>query len=339
MTMPQDGRSGTDPARPVIVGEVLFDAFPDGRKVLGGAPFNVAWHLSAFGHDPLFVSAVGDDEDGHQIREAMQSWGLDTRGLTTSARYPTGRVVVTHGHDGPEYEIDDVSAWDDLELTGAVRRSIMDGGYRLLVHGSLVLRAGPARGVIEELRNLLPEVVVDINLRQEWWTPDRVRDAIAGCSLLKVNEEELRTVSTLLAPDVPDDAAYNTADNVPDSVPDHVPDNASVVERATLVRDRLDGADVVVTSGQGGALSISDDGVKQIPASEPSRPIVDTVGAGDAFTSVLIAGRLRGWSLAETLPRAAKFAAEICTRQGATSTERSPYESLQEEWGRQDASG
>ena len=67
--------------RPIIFGEVLFDCFPDGSRVLGGAPFNVAWHLQAFGAEPLFVSRVGNDPMGRKIRDAMLQWGMDTSGL------------------------------------------------------------------------------------------------------------------------------------------------------------------------------------------------------------------------------------------------------------------
>ena len=60
--------------RPWIFGEVLFDCFPDGSRVLGGAPFNVAWHLQALGLEPLFLSRVGRDAAGREIRTAMGEW-------------------------------------------------------------------------------------------------------------------------------------------------------------------------------------------------------------------------------------------------------------------------
>ena len=76
---------------PVVFGEVLFDCFPDGKTVLGGAPFNVAWHLQGLGLQPLFVSAVGNDAQGEEVRRTMQSWGMATTGLQTRAAFPTGR--------------------------------------------------------------------------------------------------------------------------------------------------------------------------------------------------------------------------------------------------------
>jgi fructokinase len=80
--------------RPVVVGEVLFDVFPDDDRILGGAPFNVAWHLQAFGLDPLLITRIGDDADGTAVVDAMSSWGMDLSGVQTDAGAPTGEVRV-----------------------------------------------------------------------------------------------------------------------------------------------------------------------------------------------------------------------------------------------------
>ena len=82
--------------RPLIFGEVLFDHFPDGTAVLGGAPFNVAWHLHAFGLRPLMISRIGNDELGGRVQEAMQKWGMDCSGMQIRhCTHPTGTVQVT----------------------------------------------------------------------------------------------------------------------------------------------------------------------------------------------------------------------------------------------------
>ena len=75
--------------RPLVFGEVLFDCFPDGAEVLGGAPFNVAWHLQGFGQEPLFVSRIGDDIRGNQIRAAMSDWGMSLSGLQLDTSHAT----------------------------------------------------------------------------------------------------------------------------------------------------------------------------------------------------------------------------------------------------------
>ncbi len=96
---------GADSLRPLIFGEVLFDCFPDGSRVLGGAPFNGAWHLQAFGHSPLFVSRVGNDEAGQEIRSAMQVWGMDIGGLQLHVSHATGNVAVSLIEGEPHYDI------------------------------------------------------------------------------------------------------------------------------------------------------------------------------------------------------------------------------------------
>ena len=72
----------------VIFGEVLFDDFPDGA-VLGGAPFNVAWHLQAFGMHPVVISRTGNDAQRERIIDNMQRWGMDTIGMQSDPLHPT----------------------------------------------------------------------------------------------------------------------------------------------------------------------------------------------------------------------------------------------------------
>ena len=88
-----------------IFGEVLYDHFPDGQRVLGGAPFNVAWHLQAFGEAPLLLSRVGADPEGESVRRAMRDWGMDDAGLGTDPERPTGRVSVVFEGGEPRYDI------------------------------------------------------------------------------------------------------------------------------------------------------------------------------------------------------------------------------------------
>ena len=80
--------------QPLIFGEVLFDRFPDGSEVLGGAPFNVAWHLQGFGLRPRLISRIGEDRAGRRVVEAMDRWGLDTAGVQRDLRRPTGAVDI-----------------------------------------------------------------------------------------------------------------------------------------------------------------------------------------------------------------------------------------------------
>lgn len=99
----------------VIFGEVLFDCFPDGKRVLGGAPFNVAWHCQAFGMKPLLISRVGNDTPGEEIQQAMADWGMTTAGLQLDLQHPSGVVDVQFVEGEPVYSIVENSAWDFID--------------------------------------------------------------------------------------------------------------------------------------------------------------------------------------------------------------------------------
>ena len=77
-----------------------------------------------------------------------------------------------------------------------------------------------------------------------------------------------------------------------------------------------------MTLGARGAIAI-DAGARPLTAAPPDldAPVVDTVGAGDALSAVLVLGLARGWPLARTLERAVGFAARVCRSRGAVPDE------------------
>ncbi|MEZ5502447.1 MAG: PfkB family carbohydrate kinase [Halioglobus sp.] len=175
----------TDGAALYVFGEVLFDEFPDGNRLLGGAPFNVAWHLQALGESPRLVSRVGDDARGDQVRAAMADWGLDTGFLQTDPRRPTGRVAVTITDGEPAYNIVPDCAYDHIETV-----SLPPGG--LLYHGSLAARADASADTLRQLRAAGPrQVFIDVNLRPPWWRRAAVLQWLQGAHWVKLNSAEL----------------------------------------------------------------------------------------------------------------------------------------------------
>ena len=121
---------------PLIFGEVLFDQFPDGSVVLGGAPFNVAWHLQAFELAPVLVSRVGDDPLGRQIRGALKDWGMSAAGLQLDSIHPTGTVQVSLNNGEPSFDIVKDRAYDFIEATALPPVD----NVSVLYHGSLAWR-------------------------------------------------------------------------------------------------------------------------------------------------------------------------------------------------------
>lgn len=285
--------------RPVVFGEVLWDRFPDGRAVLGGAPFNVAWNLQALGASPRFVSRVGRDELGERIATAMTARGLDTAGLQTDPDHATGTVEVAFSGGEPSYTIATDRAWDHIAPPA-------DGpGGGLLYHGSLAARSPGSRATLASLRPRADAVFVDVNLRDPWWDRATVLDLLAGARWAKLNADEL-------------------AELVPGE-----PDND---RRAARLLADTDLERVIVTLGGDGAAVHGPQGpplVRPVPA---AGTVVDTVGAGDAFSAVALLGLLRGWPWELILDRAQQLAAAVVGLRGATSDDPEFYEPFSTAW-------
>jgi fructokinase len=169
-----------------IFGEVLFDHFPDGKRVLGGAPFNVAWHLQAFGEEPYFISRVGIDREAEEVRTAMRAWGMDVSGLQTDTLHTTGQVRVSIQQDEPSYDIVAPAAYD------AIAADSHGDKCKLLYHGSLALRNVSSRDAMQQLKACSPQTVfVDVNLRAPWWEASQVLEMVRSAQWVKLNSEEL----------------------------------------------------------------------------------------------------------------------------------------------------
>jgi len=264
-----------------IFGEVLFDHFPDGRRVLGGAPFNVAWHLRAFGEDPRLLSRVGEDDDGAAVRSHMQDWGMDMQDLQSDPQLPTGRVQVSIEDGEPAYDIVRPAAWDAIAAPADPPRCT------LLYHGSLALRSEPSRQTWQALRQAVPALVfVDVNLRPPWWERERVLQDLRGAHWVKLNGDELER----LAP--------------------------GATAEAFMASLGLQG--LLLTEGARGARLLTSEGAEYATRPRGDVEVVDTVGAGDAVAAVLILGLLRGWPPQSALDHAQAFASAIVGRRGAT---------------------
>ncbi|WJW74298.1 carbohydrate kinase [Thiohalobacter sp. IOR34] len=288
--------------RPVLFGEVLFDRFPGGETVLGGAPFNVAWHLQAFGARPLMISRIGDDPLGARIRDTMHAWGMDDSGIQLDRMHPTGTVDV-HIEDGePRFDIVQHRAWDYID---ADRLPALDQ-TALLYHGSLVLRSQASRQALHTLlQRLDAPVFIDVNLRPPWWEADEVHERLHAARWAKLNEDEL----ALLAPP-----------------------GADLEARARALLRRHDLELLITTRGAAGALAHHRDG-RRLQVSPPATDnLVDTVGAGDAFATVCILGLLHGWPLEQTLQRAQAFASAVVGIRGATPGDPDFYTPFRKDW-------
>ncbi|MDO9423073.1 MAG: PfkB family carbohydrate kinase [Methylobacter sp.] len=286
----------------LIFGEVLFDHFPDGSCVLGGAPFNVAWHLQAFGQQPCFISRVGLDAMGDAVLTAMQEWQMDVSGLQRDRLHPTGTVQVSIEQGEPSYAIVPEQAYDFI----AASELPMNGADGLLYHGSLALRHEVSRRALAALKQQhRGKLFMDVNLREPWWNKTDIVALVDDADWAKLNHHELQALQ-------PEPAGLDVAMSL------------------FLTAHKLEG--LIVTLGERGALAINAPGESGLVTPTQTVEIVDTVGAGDAFASVLMLGINLGWPLQLTLERAQAFASALVGRRGATIQDIRFYRPFVQSW-------
>lgn len=288
---------------PAIFGEVLFDCFKDGSRILGGAPFNVAWHLTAFGQAPLMISGLGEDEYGADILARMRAWEMQTTGMQIIPGCPTGQVQVSFHQGEPHYEIVKPVAWDRVDV-----HQLPDVSKApLLYHGTLALRSEMSRQALSFLKQQSHSpLFLDVNLRDPWWNAQHVLRLIEDAYWVKLNQQELREL-----------------------FPDSATDQDALQHLFNFPTVHF----VLLTKGKDGAELLHRDGGKwQIKPAQQLR-VVDTVGAGDAFTSIFLLGILLDWPEQQSMQRAQDFASAVVGLRGATTNDITFYHNFRQHWG------
>lgn len=277
----------------VGIGEALWDIFPGGKQ-LGGAPANFAFHVSQFGLPGLAVSAVGHDALGREMLEVFASKGLDC--LIAEVPFPTGYVDIEVDSAGvPQYVFADNTAWDNIPLTAELEAIARNA--RAVCFGSLAQRGEVSRQTIRRFLEMMPKndktlIVFDVNLRQDYYSAEIVRDSLNLCNVLKINDEELPVVCSLLG--------YTSG---------------TFREVCRQIMDDFGLRILILTCGVKGSYVFSDEVDSYFPT--PKVEVVDTVGAGDSFTAAFIASLLKGDSVLGAHKTAVATAAYVCTQPGA----------------------
>ena len=133
--------------------------------------------------------------------------------------------------------------------------------------------------------------VFDINLRQHYYGREVLEESLKLADILKINDEEIRIVADLFGLGDDDVAACR-----------------ELIARYGL---KL----VILTKGPEGSEVVTAGEV--IPQAAGEAEVVDTVGAGDAFTAAFVVAYLRGDSLEEAQRLASDTAAYVCSCKGA----------------------
>ena len=275
------------------MGEALWDVLPEGKKI-GGAPANFAYHVSQFGLTSCVVSAVGPDALGKEIQENLTSKGLNH--LIAEVPYPTGTVQVEIDQAGvPQYEIKENVAWDNIPYTAQLEA--LAKRTQAVCFGSLAQRNVVSRETINRFLDAMPQtedslVVFDVNLRQGFYNKEILCNSMRRCNILKINDEELVTVSRMFG--------YPGID---------------LQDKCWILMGKYNLKMLILTCGINGSYVFTPGNVSFQPT--PKVDVADTVGAGDSFTAAFIASILKGKSVAEAHSIAVRTSAFVCTKDGA----------------------
>lgn len=282
---------------PIVVGlgEVLWDCFPDQRR-LGGAPANFACHAKQLGLSAYLVSCLGDDSLGQKAREVLATRGVDSTFLFESDSHPTGTVEVTlDAQAKPTYTITENVAWDYIRSNDQLLA--FANKVDAACFGTLAQRSTESRSTIQNFLRAMPAEslkIFDVNLRQRFYSKKLVAESLETANILKLSDEELPVLAKYF--DLKGDAEH---------------------QLKTLV-DRFQLKSIAYTLGAEGSQLVTREQIsigKPIPISP-----VDSVGAGDSFTAALTVGLLRGCSLEQCNALANHVAAFVCSNHGACPT-------------------
>ncbi|MFA6232142.1 MAG: PfkB family carbohydrate kinase [Rhodanobacter sp.] len=304
-------------APPLVFGEALVDAFPE-ALIPGGAPFNVACHLAALDLEPLLLSRIGADAGGAQLQAAAKRHGLRLDGVQHQPLLGTARVLVHEYPDGHVFEIPADLAFDHIDAGAALaavatRLPPPDAGW--LYHGTLALRSETSRAALAAVRSSRPfRVFVDLNWREAGPTPAQILPLLHDIDVLKLSETELTLLLGWLQVPAPSQARPQ--------VGSHHPALAALAERT--------GARwILVTHGGDGAAVWSADGLCRASVAAPrAANLVDTVGAGDAFSARMLAALVCGQCAHHALASAVAFASASVGWRGAVPDDLSVYDGL-----------
>ncbi len=277
----------------VGMGEALWDVLPEGKKI-GGAPANFAYHVSQFGLNSRVVSAVGEDKLGTEILDNFRAKQLNC--MIETVPYPTGTVQVELDAEGvPCYDIKEGVAWDNIPFTPAL--ADLARHTRAVCFGSLAQRSVVSRQTINSFLDAMPQdddvlKIFDVNLRQSFYTKEILCNSFSKCNILKINDEELVTVSRMFG--------YPGID---------------LQDKCWILLAKYNLKMLILTCGVNGSYVFTPGNVSFVET--PKVEVADTVGAGDSFTATFVAAILKGFCVQEAHRLAVKVSAYVCTQNGA----------------------
>lgn len=280
-------------SKPMVlsIGEILWDVLPTGKRA-GGAPVNFSYHAAKNGAEGYAISAVGRDDLGRELEEAVHQAGVDA--VLQHNDHPTSTVEVQLTEGIPQYVFKPDVAWDHLEYTDNLAG--LASKADAVCYGTLSMRNSQSRETcLQVLRHTKSHAMrfFDINLRGTFYSKDLIQELLDMATVFKLNDEELVTLRDMF----------------------HVP-GATDDELCDWFMDQWHLDTIVLTAGSDySTIYLADGQSSHLPT--PEITVADTVGAGDAFSGTFAINRLLGASLTQAHRAAVNTAAFVCTQQGA----------------------
>lgn len=291
----------------LVIGEILFDVF-EKEKRLGGAPFNFAYHLKNFGFPVRYISRIGNDTQGKEILNILERHDFNIDDIQIDDGHDTGTVIVRLSSSGnPTFHINTDVAYDYIDYLPKAHSTLIDTAD-FIYFGTLVQRSKQGFENLQRfLMNRRPDSICfyDINLRLDCYSDNVIFTSLENTDILKLNAQELDECKRIFR---------------------FSKDNGAFIP---FLMDRCELKTVAITKGDKGSELYTKDGNFHAKTNRVAS-VVDTVGAGDAYSAMLAAGIIKGWEPARMLSMASMFASRICEIRGAIPESREFYEPIKE---------
>jgi fructokinase len=275
-------------------GEVLWDLI-GGKEHIGGAPFNMAAHLARLGCESVMLTRVGKDRLGENALDEMGRLGVARDFAQVDSLHPTGWARVSlDGRGVATYAFPDDPAYEFIAAGDETLASLAALHLDAVCFGTLVQKGQAARNsllrVLETVK--APHIFYDVNIRLDFYPLEIVRRSLSFSTIVKLNDDELPLISERL---------YGR--------------KVSEREFASRLGDEFPVKVVCVTKGAAGC-AVHAEGKTHELAGMPVK-VIDTVGAGDAFSAAFLRHYVLTRDVVEAARRGTMLGAYVASQAGA----------------------
>ncbi|TXJ41516.1 carbohydrate kinase family protein [Brachyspira aalborgi] len=283
----------------LVFGEILYDIYDD-VAVIGGAPFNYSVQLSRLisKNDNLkFITALGKDDFSKDAFKFIENENIDSSLMQVLDNYETGKATVFMNENKiPDYIIHENVAWDNIEFNSDIEKALKEK-YDLFYFNILSCRSEKSYNTLKNIfKNIDSKYkVCDVTFRKNYYTKEKIKEALEFINILKINDDELAIIKSLFYPNLQND-------------------NEILLKK--LNKDfNIDY--IFLTLGKSGASSFYNNQYIFKPSNKIK--VVDTVGAGDSFCAALSYAILKKLDIKKVLDFASAVSEEMIQVKGGTA--------------------